>query len=125
MCVGDSLTGSQAYRNDPKLRVIPYDLKKAVPKVKINPDEAWLARYDVDRRSIFIGNLPGDEYEESSALEDLVTGLVEEFGEVKKVHVVRKDSTRGSLPLIAKGKYAVKLTCLIPRTYAHHRIRLR
>ncbi|XXG99401.1 hypothetical protein Hte_005739 [Hypoxylon texense] len=51
-------TVMSAFRDDPVNRVVPYDLKKTAKKPKVDPDEARLPKYEVDRRSIFVGDLP-------------------------------------------------------------------
>ncbi|XXH05810.1 hypothetical protein Hte_012248 [Hypoxylon texense] len=82
-----------AFRYDPVYRVVPYDLKKAAKKPKVDPDEAWLQKYEVDRRSIFVGNLPAG----IDNLEEYLTEITSEIGVVEKVQIVRKDATRGSV----------------------------
>ncbi|KAI0838091.1 hypothetical protein F5Y06DRAFT_287564 [Hypoxylon sp. FL0890] len=76
-----------AYRRHPKYRVTAYDLKKVMGP-KVDRDEEWLKRYDMDRRTIFVGNLPAGEQK----LEELLRGLVEDIGEVVHLKVVYKDS---------------------------------
>ncbi|KAI1771631.1 hypothetical protein F4818DRAFT_444958 [Hypoxylon cercidicola] len=89
-----------AFRNDQQYRVKPYDLKKGGDKKRMDPDEAWLQRYEVDRRSIFVGNLPT----EIANLEEHVTAITKSAGvEVEKVHIVRKDGTRGRIQPSAFG----------------------
>lgn len=80
----------QAFRHDPQYRVVPYDLKKGT-KAKVDPDEAWLQRYEVDRRSIYVGNLPTDV----DNLDERLTEIASTVGVVEKVRVVRKDAIRG------------------------------
>ncbi|KAI1370722.1 hypothetical protein F4677DRAFT_457660 [Hypoxylon crocopeplum] len=77
-----------AYRRHPSYRVVAYDLKKPVSSAHVDPDMAWLRRYEVDRRSIFVGHLPAD----APNPEELLTELASEVGEVAKVQVVRKDA---------------------------------
>lgn len=57
----------------------------------MDPDEAWLKQYEIDRRSIFVGNLPVDEPE----VEEMLTKLASEVGEVLNVKVVCKDPQPG------------------------------
>ncbi|OTA58622.1 hypothetical protein K449DRAFT_397841 [Hypoxylon sp. EC38] len=87
-----------AYRHHPKYRVIAYDLKKVLGP-KVDRDEEWLKRYDVDRRTIFVGNLPAGE----KNLEELLRNLVEEIGDVAHVKVVYKDAQPGRPYTIAFG----------------------
>ncbi|CAJ2499987.1 Uu.00g028400.m01.CDS01 [Anthostomella pinea] len=47
------------YRNNPHWRVIAYDIKK-VNKPPVDAAEQYLKRYEIDRRSIYIGGLPSD-----------------------------------------------------------------
>jgi polyadenylate-binding protein len=70
---------------------VAYDPKKLSRRSKVDADEAWLQRYEVERRSIFIGNLPvGDD--------DLVSKIrevVEEIGDVVNVQVIHKEGRSG------------------------------
>lgn len=68
-----------------------YDLKKALKSQKPDSDEEWLKRYDADRRSIFIGNLPSD----MDNLSDIIRGIMGEIGDVDNVHIVQKESKTG------------------------------
>lgn len=86
------LTELQAYRHHPLYRVIAYDLKKSMQAPKIDPDEAWLQRYEIDRRSIYVGGLPVDDFD----VEELLTRLASEVGDVEKVQIVQKDGRTGS-----------------------------
>lgn len=70
---------------------MPYDLKKAMKNQKPDSDEEWLKRYDVDRRSIFIGNLPADHAD----LSDVLRGIMEQVGDVESCNVVQKDARPG------------------------------
>lgn len=81
------LTFIQAFRNHHRYRVIAYDEQKGT-QVTSKPDaaEAWLNRYEVDRRSIFIGDLP-------YGLEDLEGALREvlgELGDVVEVQIITR-----------------------------------
>ncbi|KAI1445237.1 hypothetical protein F5Y02DRAFT_427182 [Annulohypoxylon stygium] len=87
-----------AYRHHPTYRVTAYDLKKSM-KSTMDPDEAWLKQYEIDRRSIFVGNLPVDEPE----VEEMLTKLASEVGEVLNVKVVCKDPQPGRPYQIAFG----------------------
>ncbi|KAH8661880.1 hypothetical protein BX600DRAFT_550747 [Xylariales sp. PMI_506] len=80
-----------AYRHHPNYRVIPYDSKKSSQHSRADADEAWLQRYEVDRRSIFIGNLPyGDD-----RLEKKIREVAEDIGDVLNVQVIQKDGRHG------------------------------
>jgi polyadenylate-binding protein len=68
-----------------------YDPKKAFQSPKIDADEMWLQRYEVDRRSVFIGNLPLDE----EGLEEKIKEIMDEIGDVVTVQVIRKDGKNG------------------------------
>ncbi|KAL7621232.1 hypothetical protein AAE478_008549 [Parahypoxylon ruwenzoriense] len=85
-----------AYRHHPHYRVMAYDLKKAT-QPKVDPDEAWLQRYEVDRRSIFVGNLPVDVPD----IEDLLKELAGDIGDVENVQFVQKESRTGRGGVIA------------------------
>ncbi|KAI1079657.1 hypothetical protein F5B20DRAFT_159851 [Whalleya microplaca] len=80
-----------AYRHHPQYRVVAYDLKKSMQSPKVDPDEAWLLRYEVDRRSIFVGGLPVDVHN----MEELLKGLVADIGDVQKVQVIQKEARSG------------------------------
>ena len=38
----------------------PYDLKRNVTTSRPNADELYLARYETDRRSVYVGNISPD-----------------------------------------------------------------
>ncbi|KAI1763723.1 hypothetical protein GGR53DRAFT_531260 [Hypoxylon sp. FL1150] len=80
-----------AYRHDSQFRVVPYDLKKQNKKPRVDPDEAWLQKYETDRRSIFIGNLPV----EADDLEEKVAAITRVIGKTERIQIVRKDGSRG------------------------------
>ncbi|KAI6089372.1 hypothetical protein F4821DRAFT_257166 [Hypoxylon rubiginosum] len=88
-----------AYRHDLNFRVVPYDLKKKTQKPRVDPDVAWLEKYEIDRRSIFVGNLPVA----AEDLEERLASIVRDVGKAVKVQVVRKDATRDQLRPIAFG----------------------
>lgn len=85
---------SQAFRQHPRYRVIPYDEQKGTQIKKADSAEAWLQRYEVDRRSIFIGSLPYGFDDLSYQLRELLG----ELGDVVDVHVIMKDSRDGREP---------------------------
>ncbi|KAI0886083.1 uncharacterized protein GGS22DRAFT_179088 [Annulohypoxylon maeteangense] len=87
-----------AYRHHPTYRVTAYDLKKSM-KSKMDPDELWLKQYEIDRRSVFVGNLPVNE----PKVQELLTKLAEEVGDVLNVKVVCKDPQPGRPYQIAFG----------------------
>lgn len=68
-----------------------YDPKKASQVAKVEADEAWLQRYDTDRRSVFIGDLP-DVKED---LERELRKKAETIGDVLSVQVIRKSTQDG------------------------------
>ncbi|KAI0130098.1 hypothetical protein BJ170DRAFT_681568 [Xylariales sp. AK1849] len=81
-----------AFRHHPTYRVISYDPKKSFRNSnKADADEAWLQRYEVDRRSVFIGGLPVDD----DNLDAKIRELMEEIGDVLTVQVIRKDDRTG------------------------------
>ncbi|KAI8957713.1 hypothetical protein F5Y11DRAFT_352252 [Daldinia sp. FL1419] len=86
-----------AYRHHHLYRVVAYDLKRSVQTPKIDPDEAWLQRYEIDRRSIYVGGLPVDDFD----VEELLTQMAGEVGEVRKVQVIQKDARTGRQAPIA------------------------
>ncbi|KAI1472288.1 uncharacterized protein F4812DRAFT_454103 [Daldinia caldariorum] len=88
-----------AYRHHPLYRVVAYDLKKSMQAPRADPDEVWLQRYEVDRRSIYVGGLPVDDFD----VEQLLTMLAGEVGEVQKVQIVQKDGRTSRQAPIAFG----------------------
>jgi polyadenylate-binding protein len=68
-----------------------YDPKKASQASKVEADEAWLQRYDTDRRSIYIGDLPTNVENMESSVRDIVDNI----GDVVEVQVVRKATQVG------------------------------
>ncbi|OTB07318.1 hypothetical protein M426DRAFT_8696 [Hypoxylon sp. CI-4A] len=87
-----------AFRYHPVYRVVAYDLKKSSQR-KVDLDELWLQRYEMDRRSIFVGNLPT----EVPNLEEELSALVEKVGSVEKVQVLRKEGRGTRAMSIAFG----------------------
>jgi polyadenylate-binding protein len=61
-----------------------------------NPDEEFLRQYEVDRRSVFVGNLPEE------VTENEVAALFEQVGEILSVQVVRKEKPHGKVNLCNK-----------------------
>lgn len=66
-------------------------MKKVLQGPKIDADEAFMQQYEVDRRSIYIGNLPYNE----AGLEDQIRALVDEMGDVVSVQVIQKEGRNG------------------------------
>ncbi|KAI1501658.1 hypothetical protein F5X99DRAFT_408884 [Biscogniauxia marginata] len=75
------------YRHNPQYRVIAYDLKKAT-QPKVDPDMEFLQRYEIDRRSIYMGNLPVDV----ENIEEIIRDCAAKVGDVEKVQVIRKEA---------------------------------
>ncbi|KAK8877174.1 RNA recognition domain-containing protein [Apiospora arundinis] len=81
-----------AFRHHAYYRVAAHDVHRARrAKPTTNSDQAYLRRYDIDARSIFIGNLPDD----CSGLEREVRNLAGEVGRVLNVQVIRKEGRPG------------------------------
>ncbi|KAI5917536.1 hypothetical protein F4810DRAFT_716380 [Camillea tinctor] len=76
-----------AYRHNTQYRVIAYDLKKAT-QPKIDPDMEFLQRYEIDRRSIYMGNLPVDV----ETIEEIIKDCASKVGTVEKIQVIRKEA---------------------------------
>ncbi|KAI1475053.1 hypothetical protein K445DRAFT_65725 [Daldinia sp. EC12] len=112
------LTKPQAYRHHPLYRVVAYDLKKSMQAPRIDPDEAWLQRYEIDRRSIYVGGLPVDDFD----VEELLTIMAGEVGEVQKVQIVQKDGRTSSSPALAEDRLV--LTKPILRSSGSYRFRI-
>ncbi|KAI0431791.1 hypothetical protein F5Y09DRAFT_354596 [Xylaria sp. FL1042] len=75
-----------AYRYHEEYGVVAYDLKKANPS-QSNHYSNYLARYEVDRRSIYVGNLPHNV----ENIEEVLRHAASKAGEVEKVQVIRKE----------------------------------
>ena len=69
-----------------------YDMRKAAQGNKPDADEEWLKRYEADRRSIFVGNLPPL----MDNLEDVLRGIFHHVGDIVDVNVVRRESRSSS-----------------------------
>ncbi|KAK9777338.1 putative RRM domain-containing protein [Seiridium cardinale] len=83
-----------AFRHHHRYRVNPYDEQKGSQVSKPDVAEVWLQRYEVNRRSIFIGDLPygvGD-------LEAQLRDVLGEIGDVVNVTIVSRDPQNGRLP---------------------------
>ncbi|KAK5632404.1 hypothetical protein RRF57_008118 [Xylaria bambusicola] len=75
-----------AYRYHDEYGVVAYDLKKANPS-QTSHYSNYLARYEVDRRSIYVGNLPHNV----ENIEDVLRHAASKAGVVEKVQVIRKE----------------------------------
>ncbi|KAI0906130.1 hypothetical protein F4823DRAFT_631798 [Ustulina deusta] len=75
-----------AYRYHEEYGVVAYDLKKANPS-QTNHYSNYLARYEVDRRSIYVGNLPHNV----ENIEEILRHAASKAGAVERVQVIRKD----------------------------------
>jgi len=62
----------------------PLDSKKANTTTKQDSDEAFLLRYEVDRRSIYVGNLS------LSIDDDTLKQIFGEAGVIRELQVLRK-----------------------------------
>ncbi|KAI0020649.1 hypothetical protein F4780DRAFT_779330 [Xylariomycetidae sp. FL0641] len=78
-----------AYRHHTEYSVMAFDLKK-INRQRADPDREFLTKYEIDRRSVFVGGLPQGIYH----LEDILRAAAAQIGEVERVHVVTKDPTR-------------------------------
>ncbi|KAF7531708.1 hypothetical protein G7054_g8646 [Neopestalotiopsis clavispora] len=76
-----------AFRHHPRYRVIPFDEQKGTQVTKLDPAELWLQRYEVDRRSIFIGDLPYGYPQ----LEQRLQNVLSQFGEVADIQLVSRE----------------------------------
>lgn len=83
----------QAFKYHTLYRVVPQDIKKSLKNQKVDADEAWLQQYEVDRRSIYIGNLPSDV--DTDDLEEQIRVVAAELGDVISVQVVQKEGRNG------------------------------
>ncbi|TGJ77576.1 hypothetical protein E0Z10_g10693 [Xylaria hypoxylon] len=75
-----------AYRYHEEYGVVAYDLKKANPS-QTNHYANYLARYEVDRRSIYVGNLPHNV----ENIEEVLRHAASKAGVVEKVQIIRKE----------------------------------
>ncbi|KAI0153527.1 hypothetical protein BJ166DRAFT_616740 [Pestalotiopsis sp. NC0098] len=84
-----------AFRNHVRYRVIPFDEQKGAQVTKLDPAEVWLQRYEVDRRSIFIGDLPFG----LPRLEERLRDYLAEFGEIADMQMVSREPRDGRTPI--------------------------
>ena len=61
-----------------------FDSKKLIDTTRTEHDEAWLAQYEIDRQSIFVGGVPVETTEAQ------LDALFSEVGYVKSLEIVRK-----------------------------------
>ena len=54
---------------------------------RTDADEEFLRKYDVDRRSIFVGNLPADTHKEE------IIDLLSPVGEILDVNVIKRPTS--------------------------------
>ena len=69
-----------------------YDLRKVTQANKPDADEEWLKRYEADRRSIFVGNLPP----QMDNLDDALRSIFHHVGDIVDVNVIQRESRSGS-----------------------------
>lgn len=83
-------------------------MRKATQANKPDPDEEWLKRYEADRRSVFIGNLPAH----MDNLEANIRRVFCEVGDVVQVNVIQRESRTGPLQtLLDIYTWICELTC--------------
>ncbi|KAI1427239.1 hypothetical protein F5Y12DRAFT_792563 [Xylaria sp. FL1777] len=75
-----------AYRYHEEYGVVAYDLKKANSSHS-NHYSNYLARYEVDRRSIYVGNLPHNV----ENIEEVLRHAASKAGAVERVQIIRKE----------------------------------
>ncbi|GAW26971.1 putative RNA recognition domain-containing protein [Rosellinia necatrix] len=75
-----------AYRYHDEYGVVAYDLKKANPS-QTSHYANYLARYEVDRRSIYVGNLPHNV----ENIEEILRHAASKVGTVEKIQIIRKE----------------------------------
>ncbi|KAI1129317.1 hypothetical protein F5Y10DRAFT_291228 [Nemania abortiva] len=116
-----------AYRYHEEYGVVAYDLKKANPSQN-NHYANYLARYEVDRRSIYVGNLPHNV----ENIEEILRHAASQAGNVEKVQIIRKEPrNEGGRPTVfAFVEYArpdealVAVDCLRGTVLVNNRIRV-
>lgn len=89
-----------AFRHDPVYTITAFDLKKNCANTRNNGDEAFLAACERDRRSIFVGDLPGSVTQED--LEELFS----QAGEVLRVNLIQKENNSRMLRTMAFIEYS-------------------
>ena len=68
-----------------------YDMRKATQGNKPDADEEWLKRYEADRRSVFVGNLPTH----MENLADDIRRVFCEAGDIVQVNVIQREPRAG------------------------------
>ncbi|KAI1812249.1 hypothetical protein GGS20DRAFT_591914 [Poronia punctata] len=85
-----------AYRYHDQFNIIAYDLKKTKNN-QANTQVSFLARYEIDRRSIYVGNLPYDVENVDEILREQASAA----GTVESVQVIRKPpKNEGGRPMV-------------------------
>ncbi|KAI1823726.1 hypothetical protein F4861DRAFT_539705 [Xylaria intraflava] len=85
-----------AYRYHEEYGVVAYDLKKINPN-QVNHYANYLARYEVDRRSIYVGNLPHNV----ENIEEILRYAASDAGTVEAVQIIRKEPRHeGGRPIV-------------------------
>lgn len=88
---------AQSFKHHAFFRVVAHDEKRyGRHNIRRNHDEDFLTRYEVDRRSVFVGGLPSNR--DISELEERLWALGDSIGNVEKVQVIQKDGPRNGMP---------------------------
>lgn len=77
----------QAVRQHDGYCIDAFDVKKKNFISRTDADEEFLRKYDVDRRSIFVGNLPADTHKEE------IIDLLSPVGEILDVNLVKRPTS--------------------------------
>ncbi|KAL1837350.1 hypothetical protein VTJ49DRAFT_3961 [Mycothermus thermophilus] len=77
---------NSAVRRNDRFRIDAFDVQNHTVIARPNPDEVFLQRYDVDRRSVFVGGLPLD-----TTREELIE-LFSQVGEVVDANVITREN---------------------------------
>ncbi|KAK3311435.1 uncharacterized protein B0T15DRAFT_548965 [Chaetomium strumarium] len=80
---------NSAVRQHDGFRIDAFDVKKKNFISRTDADEEFLRKYDVDRRSVFVGNLP------SEVDEDEIMDLFSDVGEVLDATIVKRTNGAG------------------------------
>lgn len=79
----------QAVRQYDGFRIDAFDVEKKTFTPRPNPKEEWMVSYDQNRRSVFVGDLPGDVTEDEVA--DIFVGV----GEIISIKIHRRTTIKG------------------------------
>lgn len=79
----------QAVREYDGYRIDAFDAKKKNLISRPDADEQFLRKYDVDRRCIFIGNLPTDIHQD-----DIIRHF-SDIGEILNIDIVKRTNNYG------------------------------